>query len=75
MEVKIGVSESSRELVVNSDQSPSEVEALVAGALAGKKDVLALVDDKGRKYLVQSAKVAYVEISPADARKVGFAPS
>ena len=75
MEVKIGVSESSRELVVNSDQSPSEVEALVADALAGKKDVLALVDDKGRKYIVQSAKVAYVEIGPADARKVGFAPS
>lgn len=75
MEVKIGVSESSRELVVNSDQSPAEVEALVAEALAGKNDVLSLVDDKGRKYLVQSAKVAYVEIGPADARKVGFARS
>lgn len=73
MEVKIGVSESSRELVVNSEQSQSEVEALVAEALAGKNDVLSLVDDKGRKYLVQSAKVAYVEIGPADARKVGFA--
>lgn len=73
MEVKIGVSESSRELVVNSAQSPEEVEALVADALAGKKDVLQLVDDKGRKYLVQAAKVSYVEIGPADSRKVGFA--
>ncbi|OZF07235.1 DUF3107 domain-containing protein [Rhodococcus sp. 14-2470-1b] len=73
VEVKIGVSESSRELVVNSAQSPEEVEALVAEALAGKKDVLSLVDEKGRKYLVQSARVAYVEIGPADARKVGFA--
>lgn len=73
MEVKIGVSESSRELVVNSAQSPDEVEALVAKALDGKDGVLALVDEKGRKYLVQSAKIAYVEIGPADARKVGFA--
>jgi hypothetical protein len=45
VEVKIGVSESSRELVVNSAQSPEEVEALVAEALAGKKDVLSLVDE------------------------------
>ncbi|MGA9873450.1 MAG: DUF3107 domain-containing protein [Rhodococcus sp. (in: high G+C Gram-positive bacteria)] len=75
MEVKIGVSESSRELVVNSGQTPDEVEALVAEALAGKKDVLSLVDDKGRKIIVQSAKVAYVEIGPADSRRVGFATS
>lgn len=75
MEVKIGVSESSRELVVNSGQSQAEVEALVAEALAGKQDVLSLVDDKGRKYLVQSAKVAYVEIGQSDPRKVGFATS
>ncbi|WP_174565469.1 DUF3107 domain-containing protein [Rhodococcoides yunnanense] len=73
MEVKIGVSESSRELVVNSAQSPDEVEALVAKALDGKDGVLSLVDEKGRKYLIQSSKVAYVEIGPADSRKVGFA--
>nr|WP_296774526.1 DUF3107 domain-containing protein [Rhodococcus sp. (in: high G+C Gram-positive bacteria)] len=73
MEVKIGVTESSRELVVNSGQTPEEVEALVAEAFAGKKDILSLVDEKGRKYLVQSAKVSYVEIGPADSRKVGFA--
>ncbi|MDJ0395205.1 DUF3107 domain-containing protein [Rhodococcus sp. G-MC3] len=75
MEVKIGVTESSRELVVNSGQSPEEVETLVAEALSGKKDILSLVDEKGRKYLVQSAKVSYVEIGPADSRKVGFATS
>lgn len=73
MEVKIGVSESSRELVVNSAQSPEEVEALVAAAFSGKDGVLSLVDDKGRKLLVQSTKISYVEIGPSDARKVGFA--
>lgn len=73
MEVKIGVSESPRELVVNSAQPHDEVEALVADALAGRSDILSLVDEKGRKLLVQSAKVSYVEIGPADPRKVGFA--
>lgn len=73
MEVKIGVSESSRELVVNSTQSPAEVEALVAQAFAGKDSVLSLEDEKGRKFMVAAAKVAYVEIGPSDARKVGFA--
>ncbi|RRQ26446.1 DUF3107 domain-containing protein [Rhodococcus sp. Eu-32] len=73
VEVKIGVSESSRELVVNSAQSPDEVEALVATALEGKDGVLSLVDEKGRKFLIHISKVAYVEIGPADARKVGFA--
>ncbi|SEL96595.1 MULTISPECIES: DUF3107 domain-containing protein [Rhodococcus] len=73
MEVKIGVSDSPRELIVNSEQTPEEVEALVAGALGGEGGVLALVDDKGRKFLIQASKVAYVEIGPSDSRKVGFA--
>lgn len=74
MEVKIGVIDSPRELVVSSEQTADEVEALVSSALGGKADILTLADDKGRKYLVQAAKIAYVEIGPTDARKVGFAP-
>jgi hypothetical protein len=74
VEVKIGVSDSPRELIVNSAQTPEEVEALVASAFGGDSaGVLALTDDKGRKFLIQAAKVAYVEIGPSDARKVGFA--
>ncbi len=74
MEVKIGVSDSPRELVFNSTQTPEEVEALVKAALAGTggSDVLSLTDDKGRRFLVQSARVAYIEIGAADTRRVGF---
>ncbi|GGG12368.1 hypothetical protein GCM10007304_27950 [Rhodococcoides trifolii] len=71
MEVKIGIADSPRELVVNSTQTPSEVEALVSTAFGGE-GVLSLVDEKGRKYLIPAAKVAYVEIGPSDARRVGF---
>ncbi|WP_067817541.1 DUF3107 domain-containing protein [Nocardia inohanensis] len=73
MEVKIGISDSPRELVINSSQTPAEVEALVTGALAGDTGVVALTDEKGRKYLIQAAKVAYVEIGTPTSGRVGFA--
>ena len=34
--------------------------------------MLALTDEKGRRFLVQAAKIAYVEIGAADIRRVGF---
>ena len=78
MEVKIGVSDSPRELVFNSTQTPEEVEGLVKAALAkGASEVLSLADDKGRRFLVQTSRIAYIEIGAADSRRVGFgiAPS
>lgn len=73
MEVKIGVAESPRELVVSSAQTPDEVEALVNDALKNPTGLLSLVDDKGRRFVLPSARVSYVEIGPADSRRVGFA--
>ena len=72
MEVKIGVTDSPRELVFNSAQTPSEVEKLITDAVGKESGVLALTDEKGRRFLVQSKRIAYVEIGAADARRVGF---
>ncbi|MCV7280055.1 DUF3107 domain-containing protein [Mycolicibacterium flavescens] len=72
MEVKIGVTDSPRELSFNSAQTPSEVEKLFTDALAKDDGVLALTDEKGRRFLVQTSKIAYVEIGAADVRRVGF---
>jgi hypothetical protein len=72
VEVKIGITDSPRELVFNTAQTPSEVEELVTGALGKSSDVLALTDDKGRRFVVSSTKIAYVEIGVADSRRVGF---
>jgi hypothetical protein len=72
VEVKIGVTDSPRELIINSAQTPAEVEKLVTDALEAGSGVLALTDEKGRRYLVQAARIAYVEIGAADARRVGF---
>jgi hypothetical protein len=71
VEVKIGIAESPRELVVASDQTPDEIEALVSEALKNSS-LLTLVDEKGRRYVVPSARVSYIEIAPADGRRVGF---
>jgi len=73
VEVKVGVADTARELALNSSQTPDEVEALVTAALKDSSGTLSLLDDKGRRYLVPSARVAYVEIGTADSRKVGFA--
>lgn len=73
MEVKIGVSDSPRELVFNSSQTPEEIEELVTAALSGDGTaVLSLFDDKGRRFLVQTSRIAYIEIGAADVRRVGF---
>ncbi|TPG34493.1 DUF3107 domain-containing protein [Mycolicibacterium hodleri] len=72
MEVKIGVTDSPRELVLQSVQTPSEVEDLVTAALGSDSGVLALTDEKGRRFLVQNTRIAYVEIGAADHRRVGF---
>ncbi|WP_414935591.1 DUF3107 domain-containing protein [Amycolatopsis sp. cmx-11-51] len=73
MEVKIGIKDTPRELVVSSSQSPDEVEALVANALGAVDGIFRLDDEKGRKYIVPTDRIAYVEIAPSDVRKVGFA--
>jgi hypothetical protein len=72
VEVKIGITDSPRELVFTSAQTPAEVEELVAAALAKGSDVLSLSDEKGRRFVINAAKVAYVEIGVADSRRVGF---
>ena len=71
MEVKIGIVESPRELVVSSDQTPDEVQKLVDASLNGGDALLKLIDDKGRRFLVRADQIAYVEIAPAE-RRVGF---
>lgn len=72
MEVKIGVQYAPRELVLESTQSPAEVEKAVNDALSGVSPTLSLVDDKGRRVIVPVDKIAYVEIAESSTRTVGF---
>ena len=58
--------------LLESTQTPEEVETLVSAALADANGVLNLTDEKGRRVLVPSALIAYVEIAHSDVRRVGF---
>ncbi len=71
MDVKIGIADNGRELTVAVASSPEEVEQQVTAALQGET-VLSLMDDKGRRVIVPTARIAYVEVGPADSRRVGF---
>jgi polysaccharide deacetylase 2 family uncharacterized protein YibQ len=72
VEVKIGVQNASRELVLDSSESADSVEKSVAAALAEDAGVLTLADSKGRKVLVPVSKLAYVEIGSPSTGRVGF---
>jgi hypothetical protein len=75
VEVKIGVLHTAREIVVDSPQTPEEVEVAVAEALKSIDGQLVLTEEKGRKIIVPANLVAYVDIAQADTRRVGFANS
>jgi hypothetical protein len=72
VEVRIGVQHTPRELVLDSDQTQDEVQEQVAQALNGDGALLALTDNRGRRVVVPAGLIAYVEIAPADVRRVGF---
>ena len=72
MEVKIGVQFANRELVIDTSLSGDEIEAEVSKALAGEAGVLSLADTKGRRVVVPSDKLAYVELGTPTAGQVGF---
>ena len=71
MEVRIGVQNAAREVVLESAQSAAEVGTAVAAALEDGS-VLRLQDERGRTVLVSGSVIAYVEVGAEEARKVGF---
>jgi hypothetical protein len=72
VEVKIGVQNAPREIVIESPQTADEVENAVAKALDGTAKLFALTDEHGRRIIVPADRLAYVEIGEQAARKVGF---
>ncbi len=72
VEVKIGVQYAPRELVLESAQTPDDVERAVTVAINSQETVLTLVDEKGRRVIVPIDKLAYVEIAESSPRPVGF---
>jgi len=74
MEVKIGIQSIPRELVVETDAASEDVERDLTAALATKdgKGLFALTTPKGGRVIIPAEKIAYVEFSTDQARRVGF---
>jgi Protein of unknown function (DUF3107) len=75
VEVKIGVQFAPRELVLESGQTPAEVEAAVTDVVERGTGTLSLVDERGRRVIIPVDKLAYVEIAEASPHPVGFTGS
>jgi len=72
VEIRIGIVNVQREIAFESAQTVAEIEAAVAAALTGGTPQLSLVDDKGKRYIVPAAGIAYVEIGSEKSRSIGF---
>ncbi|GHD03729.1 DUF3107 domain-containing protein [Zhihengliuella salsuginis] len=72
MDVRIGIQNVSREVVVDSDQTPDAVAKTVSEALAAG-GLLTLTDAKGRQVIVPTGSIGYVEVGSEAPRPVGFA--
>lgn len=71
MEITIGVQNLPREITIDSDQTSDQIADAVAAALAGKP-ALELVDERGRRIIVPTAAIGYVEIGAETRGRVGF---
>ena len=72
MDIRIGITNSPREITFESAQSAAEVEAVVATGLKDGSPFIKLTDNKGKVFIVPSGSVAYIELGSETGRRVGF---
>ncbi|MEZ2388951.1 DUF3107 domain-containing protein [bacterium RCC_150] len=71
MEIKIGIQNVGREIVLESALDADAVAKIVGEAIAKGAD-LRLTDEKGRQVIVPATVLGYVEIGAEEVRRVGF---
>ena len=72
VDIRIGITNSPREINLESSQSAADVEAIVTAALASEAKFFKLVDQKGNIYVVPLETFGYLEIGSEESRRVGF---
>ena len=70
MEIKIGVQNISREITLETDETADAVAKAIAVGMAGA--TIEFHDGKGRRVIVPSAALGYVEMGSEEKRRVGF---
>jgi hypothetical protein len=71
VEIKVGMQQVNREIVVETHESAADVEKAFAAALESD-GMLALTDERGRKVLVRAKAIGYLDIGEENTRTVGF---
>lgn len=72
MDIKIGLADSPRELVIRVAEDGAAVLSQLAKAIEAGNPVVQLADEKGRQFLIRTEKILYVEQGSATAHSVGF---
>ncbi|SEC52785.1 Protein of unknown function [Paramicrobacterium humi] len=72
MDIRIGITNSPREINLSTDSKIDEVKKIIGDALSAKDPFFELSDDKGNIFLVPTEGVAYVELGNEESRRVGF---
>lgn len=84
MEVKIGIQSVPRELIIETDETQAEIEARLEHALAAylqaarhdsepvPSPVFTVTTTKSGRVLIPADKIAFIEFSTDQARRVGF---
>lgn len=72
MEIRIGITNSGRELSFETSESADAVKKSVADALDSGATHVVFTDSRGSSYIVPTAALAYVEVGTEESRRVGF---
>ncbi len=74
MDVRIGVTDHSREIAIQlpEDADRGAVKQAIDAALTGEAATLWLTDDKGKEVGIAAAKIAFVELGPDGTNPIGF---
>ncbi len=71
MEVRIGISDVSREVTLRTEANADDVIEALNKAIADNS-VFEMTDAQGRRVVVPASKVAYLDLGSPDVRAVGF---
>lgn len=71
MEVKIGITDVPREVTIDVTASPDELIAQLREAFE-RSTLLELTDEKGRRLLIPSQRIAYLDLGSPSSGRVGF---
>ncbi|MGP5347583.1 DUF3107 domain-containing protein [Arthrobacter rhombi] len=72
MDVRIGIQNVAREVVIESAETAEQVSQTVRDAISGSTDQV-LSDSQGRQIIVPAGVIGYVEVGAEEQRRVGFA--